>query len=225
MWNFQKFWLNEEKIWSTCCCWIRYKACKRFWQCSPSTIDQLNDSALILDVIPPMELHLFLGIVNHLFKNLLDLWPGLKEWPTLLHIQFQPYHGGHFADNECHKLLQNLDILQRLAEKTCAYQAFGFIETLRHFKEVISSCYGTTLQEDLKDKIHHFKTSFLFLPISVAEFVVKHRTSPGIFSEQDIEALHSKFKVHWKRYKCIPDHPDYGKQLFIFFHTFACCWL
>ena len=65
----------------------------------------MNDSALILDVIPPMKLHLLRGILNHLFKNHSDLWAGAKEWPTLLHIQLQPYHGGHFAGNECHKLL------------------------------------------------------------------------------------------------------------------------
>jgi len=111
----------------------------------------MDDSTLILDVIPPMELNLLLGIINHLFKNLSDLWPGAKEWPTLLHIQL------HFASNECHKLLQNLDILQRLAEKACACQSFGFIETLRHFKKVVTSCFGTTLQDDYKEKIQIFK--------------------------------------------------------------------
>ena len=75
------------------------------------------DLRLILHIITPIELHLLLGIVNHLFKNLSELWPGAKQWPALLHIQLQPYHGGPFAGNECHKLLQNVDILQRLAEK------------------------------------------------------------------------------------------------------------
>ena len=32
-----------------------------------------------------------------LHKNLSDLWPGTKEWPAELHIQLQPYHGGHLA--------------------------------------------------------------------------------------------------------------------------------
>lgn len=201
------------------------KSAKDFDNVIHPPLIKMDDSTLILDVIPPMELHLLLGIVNHLFKNLSELWPGAKEWPTLLHIQLQPYHGGHFAGNECHKLLQNLDILQRMAEKACAYQAFGFIETLRHFKEVVTSCFGTTLQENYKETIQKFKTSFLFLPISVtpkvhavfyhvSEFVEKHQTSLGIFSEQATEAMHSRFKVHWERYKRIPTHPEYGKQLF-----------
>ena len=94
----------------------------------------MNNTILILDVIPPMELHL-LGIVNHLFKILSDLWPGAKECPAELHIQLQQYYGGHFNGNDCHKLLKNIDILQRMAEKACAYEVFGFIETPRHFKE------------------------------------------------------------------------------------------
>ncbi len=200
------------------------KSAKNFDNVIHPPLINMADSVLILDVIPPMELHLLLGIVNHLFKNLSELWPGAKEWPTLLHIQLQPYHGGHFAGNECHKLLQNIDILQRLAEKACAYQALGFIETLRNFRDVVNACFGSALQRDFKEKIEKFRTSYLFLPITVtpkvhavfyhvAEFVEKHQTSLGIFSEQATEALHSKFKVHWERYKRIPDHPDYGKQL------------
>ena len=39
----------------------------------------MDNSVLISNVILPMELHLFFGIVNHFFKNLSDLWPGTKE--------------------------------------------------------------------------------------------------------------------------------------------------
>jgi hypothetical protein len=76
------------------------KSAKDFDNVIHPTLINMDDSTLILDVIPPMELHLLLCIVNHLFKNLSDLWPGAKEWPTLLHIQLQPYHGELFAGNE-----------------------------------------------------------------------------------------------------------------------------
>jgi len=33
----------------------------------------LEDSAVIIDVLPPMELHLLLGIVNRLFNHLNDI--------------------------------------------------------------------------------------------------------------------------------------------------------
>ena len=63
----------------------------------------------------------------------------MKE--KLLHVQLMPYDGIHFAGNEFHKLLKNLDIPQRKAEKVCAYKPFSFIKTLRCFKEVVSSCF------------------------------------------------------------------------------------
>ena len=77
----------------------------------------MDNSVLVLDTIPPIELHILLGIVNYFFKNISDLWPGAKEWPAELHIKLQSYHGGHFKGNDCHKLLKNIDILQRIAKK------------------------------------------------------------------------------------------------------------
>ena len=79
-----------------------------------------------------MELHLLLGIVNHLSKNPSDLWPSASF------IQLQPYHGGDFKGSDYHKLLKNINILGRMAEKACAYEVFGVIETLRHFEEFVS---------------------------------------------------------------------------------------
>lgn len=55
---------------------------------------EFQDDKFVLEAIPPMELHLLLGVVNHIFKNLCDLWPRAKEWPPSLHIPIQPYHGG-----------------------------------------------------------------------------------------------------------------------------------
>ena len=60
-----------------------------------------HDDMLVLEAIPPMELHLLLGVVNHLFKNLCDLWPDAKQWPTTLHLSIQLFHGGHFNGNDC----------------------------------------------------------------------------------------------------------------------------
>ena len=57
-----------------------------------------------------------LGVVNHLFKALKDIWPKADDWPRLLHIQPQPHYEDHFAGNECHKLLKNIDLIQKLAK-------------------------------------------------------------------------------------------------------------
>ncbi|XP_065668590.1 uncharacterized protein LOC136088569 [Hydra vulgaris] len=136
----------------------------------------------------------------------------------------QPYHRGQFAGNECHKPLQNVDILQKLAEKAGAYQAQGFIETFCNFRDVVSSCFGKSLEGDLKEKIEKFKDSFLSLPVTVtpkahavfyhiSEFIDRHGSALGLFSEQATKAKHSKFKTHWQRFKQSPSHPEYGTQL------------
>ena len=61
-----------------------------------------------------------------------------------------------------------------MAEKACAYEVFGFIETLGYFKEVVSSCFGTTLKKSFMTEIQnifsifaiigHTKGPFCFLP-------------------------------------------------------------
>ena len=63
---------------------------------------------LVLQTICQMELYLLLGVVNHLYKNICDLWPIPKECLTALHILVQPYQGGHFNENGRMELLRGI---------------------------------------------------------------------------------------------------------------------
>lgn len=92
-----------------------------------------DDSKAVLELIPPMELHLMLGVVNRLFKALLRVWQGASEWPTQLHLNHQPYHGGDFVGNDCKKLLNNIDLLSDLVSKHQAAPALGFVKAFRLF--------------------------------------------------------------------------------------------
>ena len=80
-----------------------------------------SSGSLILELI-----NLLLGVLNHLYKSLKNVWPKASQWPAALHIDEEPFHGEHFAGNQCYKLLNNLDLLQHLAEKDSAFQAFWF---------------------------------------------------------------------------------------------------
>nr|XP_047138903.1 uncharacterized protein LOC124814863 [Hydra vulgaris] len=55
------------------------KKAKLFGNVIHDPILSLDDDALVLDLIPPMELHLLLGVGNYLFKILTDLWPKSAE--------------------------------------------------------------------------------------------------------------------------------------------------
>ena len=42
-----------------------------------------SENKLILELIPPMELHLLLGVVNHMYKAMTEVWPNVAKWPQL----------------------------------------------------------------------------------------------------------------------------------------------
>lgn len=183
------------------------------------------DSSLFLTFIAPMELHLLLGVVNHLFKALKEAWPKADDWPRSLHIKSQPFHGGQFAGNECRKLLKNVDVLRQLAEQDCAFNIFGIINTLQKFDAVVSSCFGSTLDPHFASKIQAFRASYLSLQgvsvtpkvhavfFHVEDVILLKKESLGKYSEHATEALHHSFKYHWERYKKPNNHPEYAKWL------------
>ena len=114
----------------------------------PTSIN-MDDSALILDVIPPMELRLLIGIVNQLFKNFTDVWLFLPKNGQLYCI----FSSSHI----------NVDTFKTLVVKNCTYHGFGFIETFRQFKAVVSSCFGKALKRDFKRKKSELQNLFSLL--------------------------------------------------------------
>ena len=97
-------------------------------------------------------------LISFLPWNCISFWELSTTYSKILQIcGLGQNNGGHFAGNDCHKLLQNIDILQRLAEESGAFQALGFVDSLRKFNDSVNSCFGTTLQEDFYDKLQSFK--------------------------------------------------------------------
>ena len=67
-------------------------------------------------MIPPIEFHLMMGIVNHLVKFLKETCPDVSKWLAGLKIVAQPCHGDRLQGPECQKILKKLDCLQELAK-------------------------------------------------------------------------------------------------------------
>ena len=95
-----------------------------------------------------MELHLLLGVLSHLFKTSKKVWPDIKQWVRALHMKQEPNNGGQLIGNDSHKLLNNVDLLQLMAEQASIFQIFGYIDTIQKFKSVVSACFGMTLNDD-----------------------------------------------------------------------------
>ena len=148
------------------------------------------DDILILDILPPPELHLLLGVVNHIFQKMKSVWPNAEKWPTSFNMKLSPYH--------------------------------GFIEALRKFDAVVKSCFGSDLEDDYLDKIQQFQDSYLAIPNAsvtskihvvfhyIKDFVNRHMSPLGIYSEQVVEAAHQDFSHHRQRYKRLPSHLEYA---------------
>ena len=189
----------------------------------PSLLD-FPDEKLVLDALPSIELHLLLGVVNHFFKNLCDLWPGAKKWEVSLHIPIQHFHGDHFNGNDCLKFLKGLDCLEQISEQGNFNLTFDFIKTFSLFKDVVTSCFRNTLDPDYESKIANFKKSYITVPMTVTleahpafhhvpEFLKAKNFGLRLFSEQLTKALHSNFKTHWGRYRRNLDPADYSEHL------------
>ena len=80
----------------------------------PSIIKCSDLGIDVIQVIPPPELHLLLGVVNTLFKYMSKIWPHSMAWSERLDIERKSYHGGSFSGNSCMKLLSNIDLLQSM---------------------------------------------------------------------------------------------------------------
>ena len=55
---------------------------------------------------------------------MLKMWHKGKDLPLLLKLKLQPYHGGEFVGNDCHKPLKNMNVLQRVVEREKPYAWF-----------------------------------------------------------------------------------------------------
>ena len=191
-------------------------------------LDEPTQGGKVIERIPPMELHLLLGIVNHMFKGLIKCWPDGEFWPQRLHIKIEKYHGGEFVGNDCLKLLKNINILEEMLDNATTWdrkeEALSFVKAFKDFKKVVRACFGILKAEDFKESLSKFKSSYMTLGISITpkvhavfyhieEFLENKRFGLGIYSEQSTESLHSKFSVHWSRYKRNLSHPKYGDYL------------
>ena len=187
---------------------------------------------LVLDILPPPELHLLIGPVNTIFSAMAKEWPGAAEWAVACHVQKEDYHGGSFNGNACRALLLKSDLLRSM----CPFFCLKYVEVFRAFKCVVDSCYGTELSADFEDRIHEFRHAFNALEINVTpkihavfhhipQFCLKYATGLGRHSEQASESVHAHFKSTWAKYKVNQSHPDYAARLLRAVKEFNCSHL
>lgn len=187
----------------------------------PSLIKRIDLSTKVLEVVPPPELHLFLGPVNAIYCGLAEAWDGIGEWIKACHVEREAMFGGSFTGNSCRTLLSKIDLLRSM----CPLDCLKFVDAFSCFSKVVSACYGDQLDPNFRRHIQKFQDSYATLGINVTpkvhavfhhvgDFCELHNRGLGPWSEQSSEAVHHDFSVVWEDFKVKScHHPDFCHRL------------
>ena len=87
---------------------------KHFKNCRDVPLSIFPPRGLVCSFVPPSSLHLVLGITNMLYQHAKNLFHAIAEWAAKLSIGKKEWQGQHFEGQQCHKLLDNVDILREI---------------------------------------------------------------------------------------------------------------
>ena len=145
----------------------------------------------------------------------------LYEVKKIQHFRWPLTRSNNLNGNDSRKLLKNVQLLE-----DCCPEKYGkYVEAFAAFDEVVTTCYGTDLVPDYREKISHFKSTYQKLGISttpkvqavfyhIIEFceVMKMGLSP--WSEQTSESVQQDFNKVWENYKVRDTkHPESSERL------------
>lgn len=199
-------------------------AAKKFFNCiqRPLFTGASNGNERFIDIVPPPELHLMLGVVNTIYDHIHDAFNNeALAWAKSCNVEKSVTQAGAgFNGNACKKLLDRLDVLRA----SCPIGCLKFVKALDDFQSVVKSCFGQHLDPNFEISLLNFKDSFLDLNVSVTpkihavfyhvgDFCRKHQKALGFYSEQTMEAVHFEFKSFWSKYKLNINHPEYSNNL------------
>ena len=128
---------------------------------SPLTVKNmyLGDlDQLVMDLAPPPQLHLHMGVVNLVMNVLINVW-GLDAalaWCKWNLIIQRGYHGGQFDGNNSKKILERVNDLA----SSCPANCRPLVELLRAFHPIVSGCFGSSLDPCYHDLIKGFSLQF-----------------------------------------------------------------
>lgn len=196
------------------------KDAKNYQCCINPPIFSGDDSKKILDIIPPPELHLMLGVVNTMVDNMeKECEESTESWIRKCNVKREVANGGTgFNGNSCRTLLKKVDILRANGDIRC----LKYVETFSKFKDVVDACFGVELDPKYCKKIDSFKNSYMDLSISVTpkvhavffhvqDFCSGKKNGLGFFSEQAMESVHHDYLTTSKRYNVSTNHDDYDQ--------------
>ncbi len=219
----------------------RYKECLRtgkkvrpqdFFNCIEMPLfTDLPDDIEILDLIPPPELHLMMGVVSKLYEEVLarlerdgEDRKKIEHWAAAHNIVREEYRGGTMEGNKCRALLkQAVDLGKQLPQQ---YRVFAV--ALIRFSKVVTACFSKELVivdgKEYQDLIPEFHQAYLDCGISITpkvhavimhvpEWCARKGKGLGLVSEQASESVHHDFRKKWEHFKVQENNPRFGNNL------------
>lgn len=151
---------------------------KDYFNCIHPPLITTVGGKTFLDIIPPPELHLMLGVVNTVFTHMLKECENESlSWAKACHVQREIRRGcSGFKGNACKTLLDKVDLLRQFENLAIP----KYVKVFDDFKKVVSACFGNNLDQNYKACIQAFKKSYMDLGVSVTPKVhavfFSHRT-------------------------------------------------
>ena len=193
-----------------------------FYNCIRMPLLDLPDSTLIWDITPLAELHLRLGFVNSLAKELNERWSKYTRaedpfWNFCDQngIKKITYRGNALEGPGTLKLLSKLDLL----EASVPARLKNFVTTFKAFNVLYNSCFQMELDGNWEKDLDDFKTAFknlkwhpgstkIHIILDHLSQFVKAKGPLGPYNEQASEAVHADWIQTWDRYKKYPNEEN-----------------
>lgn len=123
---------------------------------NPCLVNEEDKTKLILEVIPLPELHMLMGVVNHVSTFISGYWPEYKEWVNGLGCIRRGYHGGTYEGNACRTILKNCDQLSLILPT----ELLPLLKPLRKFNSLVHGTFGNSLSSNYLQLIDDFRESY-----------------------------------------------------------------
>lgn len=199
---------------------------KNFSNCvHPALLSEL-DEWTVLELFNFPELHCMMGVTGKILTEMQKVlgdekkqW--LEQFMKVNNIQWCAYQPGTLEGNQARKLLKLTGKMHQESKELQLLPAVPFCRTLVRFNEVVTACFGQTLDMDYRllqisvtQKVH-------CVEVHLAEFLELKGLVAGAeaWSEQAFESAHHAYEQEWK---VGPDHAKYREQVYnaiIWFNT------
>ena len=205
-----------------------------FFNCEKPPLSHMDDSTYVISIIPPMELHFHLGVVNKLYDQL-DVvlienksTKTAKDWSDKVGVNRPKHHGGEFNGNQCSRLLSKIEWIKDLIHiENLDSKVSDVYDAFNTYSQVKSACFGQQLDLNYKGYIEKFGEAYIKLGKGIPPKVhgilahvdqflsLNPGKALGFWSEQASESVHYDFSTLWINgsYKRAISHDQYESRL------------